>query len=415
MIAPSKLQRIGSARWNSHVKVVLFVVFLALLVPVGAHAQGFLASVSGIVNDPTGAVAPNAKVTATDIARGVAFTTTTNQDGVYFINNLIPSTYKVIAEAAGFQTYVLDQFPLQAKQDAKLNITLLLGTSTQTVEVSSQVQMVDPSNATLGGVVNNKSIVDLPIVNRNILTLMAIEPGVAPSTPNNYSSNFFTSAIRYSFNGGLESTSDFQQDGISILNQSDIPGIMGLTMLPSVEAIDEMRVQTNSYSASYGRSGGGITTMVTKSGTNSFHGDAYEFLRNNDLNANSFFSNRSGAAIAPLHEDQYGGTIGGPVIKNKTFFFFGFERDVNNAGAFSLFSVPTAAERQGDFSGDLNSAGQLKTIFNPMSTAPDPNNAGQFIRTPFPNNIIPASMMDPAGMKAATYWASPTLAGLVHN
>ncbi len=415
MIAPSKLQPIGSVRWNSHLKLVLFVVSLALVVPVGAEAQSFLASVSGIVNDPTGAVAPNAKVTATDIARGVAFTTTTNQDGVYFINNLIPSTYKVTAEAAGFQSYVLDQFPLQAKQDARLNITLLLGTSAQSVEVSSQVQMVDPSKLTLGGVVNNRSIVDLPIVNRNILTLMAIEPGVAPSTPNNYSSNFFTSAIRYSFNGGLESTSDFQQDGISILNQSDIPGIMGLTMLPSVEAVDEMRVQTNSYSASYGRSGGGITTMVTKSGTNAFHGDAYEFLRNNDLNANSFFSNRSGAAIAPLHEDQYGGAIGGPVIKNKTFFFFAFERDVNNAGAFSLFSVPTAAERQGDFSGDLNSAGQLKTIFNPMSTAPDPNNPGQFIRTPFPNNIIPASMMDPAGMKAATYWPSPGLPGLVNN
>jgi len=178
------------------------------------------------VNDPTGAVVPTVKVVATDTARGVSFTTTTNQDGVYLINNLIPSTYRVTVEAAGFQTYQLNSFPLTAKQEAVLNITLQLGTATQTVEVSSQVQMVDPSNATLGGVVNNTSIVDLPISNRNILVLMAIEPGVQPSTPNNYSSNFFTSAIRYSFNGGLESTSDFQQDGVSILNQSDIPGIM---------------------------------------------------------------------------------------------------------------------------------------------------------------------------------------------
>ncbi len=415
MISQRQSQRFSCLRSSPQARAVSIVLFLVLLAPAGAWAQSFLASVSGIVNDPTGAVAPNAKVTATDIARGVTFTTTTNQDGVYFINNLIPSTYQVTAEAAGFQTYVLDQFPLQAKQDAKLNITLQLGTATQTIEVSSQVQMVDPSNATLGGVVNNKSIVDLPIVNRNVLTLMAIEPGVAPSTPNNYSSNFFTSAIRYSFNGGLESTSDFQQDGISILNQSDIPGIMGLTMLPSVDAVDEMRVQTNSYSASYGRSGGGITTMVTKSGTNQFHGSAFEFLRNNDLNANSFFSNRSGAAIAPLHEDQYGGTIGGPVIKNKTFFFFAFERDVNNAGAFSLFSVPTAAERQGNFSGDLNSAGQVKSIYDPFSTVADPNNSGQFIRTPFPNNIIPPTRMDQAGMKAATYFPNSNLGGLVNN
>src|SRR5262249_56047875 len=114
--------------------------------------------------------------------------------------------------------------------------------------------MVDPSNATLGGLVNNKSIIDLPLVNRNVLTLMVIEPGVQPSTQNNYSSNFFTSAIRYSFNGGLESTSDFQQDGISILNQSDIPGIMGLTMLPSVDPVDEIRVQTTGYSPVYDRS-----------------------------------------------------------------------------------------------------------------------------------------------------------------
>ncbi len=400
---------------NTWVNVTLITLLSVLLAPESARAQSFLASISGIVSDQSGAVAPGVKVSATDTERNVAFTTTTNQDGVYFINNLIPSTYKVTAEAAGFQTYVMNSFPLEAKQEAVLNITLQLGTSAQTVEVSGQVQMIDPSNATLGGVVNNKSIVDLPIVNRNILTLMAIEPGVQPSTPNNYSSNFFTSAIRYSFNGGLESTSDFQQDGISILNQSDIPGIMGLTMLPSVDAVDEMRVQTNSYSASYGRSGGGITTMVTKSGTNGFHGTAFDFLRNNALNANSFFSNRSGANIAPLHENQFGGSIGGPIIKNKTFFFGVFERDINNAGAFSLFTVPTAAERAGDFSGALNAAGQLKTIYNPFSTTPDPNNAGQYLRTPFPDNIIPSSILDPVGVKAASYWPLPNLPGLTNN
>ncbi|MEO8127951.1 MAG: carboxypeptidase-like regulatory domain-containing protein [Bryobacteraceae bacterium] len=406
----------GPFRSNSYRILSLVAVgFLLLTTHRDARAQSFLASVSGIVSDPVGAVAPNVKVTATDISRGVSFTATSNQDGVYLINNLIPSTYKVTAEAPGFQTYVLSGFPLQARQEAGLNITLTLGASAQTVEVSSQVQMVDPSNATLGGVVNNKSIVDLPIINRNILTLMAIEPGVQPSTQNNYSSNFFTSAIRYSFNGGLESTSDFQQDGISILNQSDIPGIMGLTMLPSVDGVDEMRVQTNSYSASYGRSGGGITTMVTKSGTNAFHGTAFDFLRNNGLNANSFFSNRSGAKIAPLHENQFGGSVGGPIIKNKTFFFVVYERDINNAGAFNLFTVPTAAMRTGDFSGALNSAGQLKTIYNPFSTVPDPNNAGQFLRTPFPGNRIPANLIDKVGSNAATYWPAPNLPGLTNN
>lgn len=400
----------------SHIgEATLIVLWLALSGPRLMLAQTFQASVSGIVNDSSGGVVPRVKVTVTDTSRGVAFTATTNQDGVYLINNLIPSTYRVTAEAAGFSTYQLDSFPLTAKQEAVLNITLQVGATTQTVEVSSQVQMVDPSNATLGGVVNNKSIVDLPIINRNVLTLMAIEPGVQPSTQNNYASNFFTSAIRYSFNGGLESTSDFQQDGISILNQSDIPGIMGLTMLPSVDAVDEMRVQTNSYSASYGRSGGGITTMVTKSGTNTFHGTAFDFLRNNALNANSFFSNRSGAKIAPLHENQFGGSLGGPIIKNRTFFFGVLERNINNAGAFTLFTVPTAAERMGDFSGLQNAQGQQKTIYNPFSTVPDPNNPGQFLRTPFPGNIIPPSLLDPVGVKAASYWPAPNLPGLTNN
>src|SRR5260370_27601943 len=204
------------------------VLGLLLCAPGLMLAQSFQASVSGIVNDSSGAVVPRVKVTVTDSARGNNFTAVTNQDGVYLINNLIPSTYRVTAEAAGFSTYQLDSFPLTARQEAVLNISLQVGATNQTVEVSSQVQMVDPSNATLGGVVNNKSIVDLPIINRNILTLMAIEPGGHPSTQNNYSSNFFTSAIRYSFNGGLESTSDFHMRAISISNPTHTPAIIAL-------------------------------------------------------------------------------------------------------------------------------------------------------------------------------------------
>ena len=390
--------------------VSMFVLLLGL-VPATLFSQSFQASVSGIVTDPTGAVVPNVKVTVTDTERGVSFTTIGNQDGVYSINNLTPSTYTITAEAPGFQTHQITSFPLTARQEAVVNITLRLGATNQTVEVQAEAQMVDPSNATLGGVVNNKSIVDLPLVNRNVLTLMALEPGVQPSTPNNYQSNFFTSSIRYSFNGGLESTSDFQLDGVSILNQSDIPGIMGLTMLPSVDGVDEMRVQTNGYSAVYGRSGGGITTMVTKSGTNNLHGSAFEFVRNDALNANNFFSNRSGAKIAPLRMHQFGGSLGGPIIKNRTFIFGLYERNINNAGAFSLFSVPTAAERAGDFSQVYTQAGVQKTIYDPFSAVPDPNRPGQFIRSAFPGNIIPKSRMDPVGVNSVSYWPLPNLPG----
>ena len=276
-----------------------FVLSLILFAAVIAQAQTPLASVTGVVNDPSGAVVPNVKVTVTDIARGTPYTATTNAQGVYFIKDLIPSTYKVTAEASGFRTYVLDSFPLGQTQAAGLNISLQLGTANQTVEVTGKVQMVEPTSATLTGTVNSESVADLPLANRNVLTLMVLTPGVAPSTPNSYQSNFFTSAIRYQFNGGEESTNDFQVDGVSILNQSDIPGIMGLTMLPSVDSVQEVTVQTNDYSAAYGRSGGGITSMVSKSGTNQWHGDGYEFVQNTSLEANGFFSNASGGKIPP--------------------------------------------------------------------------------------------------------------------
>ena len=184
--------------------VSLFVLLLGL-VPSTLFCQSFQASVSGIVTDPTGAVVPNVKVTVTDTERGVSFSTIANQDGVYVINNLIPSTYTITAEAPGFQTHQLNSFPLTAKQEAVVNITLRLGATNQTVEVQGEAQMVDPSNATLGGVVNNKAIIDLPLVNRNVLTLMAIEPGVAPPL------RTITKATSSRARSGIRSTADWNR------------------------------------------------------------------------------------------------------------------------------------------------------------------------------------------------------------
>lgn len=397
---------------SRNIRAALIVLSLLLLGAVLAQAQTPLASVSGVITDPSGAVVPNVKVTVTDTERGEPFVTQTNQTGAYLVKDLIPSTYKITAEASGFRTYVLDTFPLTALQAAILNISLQLGTASQTVEVQAQAQMVEPSNATLGGLVNNATIEDLPLVNRNIVTLMTLLPGVTPSTPNSFSSTFFTSAVRYSMNGGMESTSEFELDGISFLNQSDIPGILGMSVLPSVESIQEFRVQTSDYSASYGRSGGGITTMVTKSGTNKFHGSGYEFLQNTAFESNSYPANAANSTIAPYHYDDYGFSVGGPVIKNKTFGFFSYERNLSHGGGFSQFSVPTAAERQGNFASDFNSKGQLITIYDPTTTAPDPANPGKYIRTAFPGNIIPTTEQDPVALKASTYWPAPNLPGL---
>jgi hypothetical protein len=399
---------------NSTLKIISIIFPLILFAAVVLQAQTPTASVSGIVSDPSGAVVPGVTVTVTDIERGEPFSTQTNASGVYFIKDLNPSTYKISAAASGFHTYVVDSFPLIAKQDAVLNITLQMGSVSQTIEVKSQVQMVEPSNATLSGYVQSKEIVELPLSNREVLTLMALEPGVAPSTPNSFNSTLFIYTNRFTVNGGQEDASDVELDGFPIVNQSDLSGIMAMSLLPTVDAIGGMKVQTNAYSAAYGRSGGGIATMVTKSGTNAFHGSAFEFLQNTSLIAGNFFSNRSGAKVSPLHQDQYGASLGGPVIKNKTFFFADYERLLSHVGAFTLFTVPTAAERLGDFSENYDPAGQLIQLYNPFSTAPNPSIPGTDIRTPIPgNNLnnIPGHSMDPVALKAISYYPMPNLPG----
>ncbi len=394
------------------IRSILTGFLLALVAAAFLDAQTPRASISGVVNDPSGSAIPGVKVTATDTERGESYQTLTNQTGFYRIPELIPSTYRITAEKPGFHKFLLDTFPLATQQGAVLNITLKLGSVMQQVVVTGQAQMVEPSNATLGGIVGNKAIVDLPLVNRNVFTLMALLPGVAPSLPNNDSSVFFTNPVRFSLNGGLESTSDIQLDGISALAQSNIPGIYASSALPSVDSIQEFRVQTNDYSAAYGRSGGGLVMMVTKSGTNAFHGDVYDFFRNDALDANGFFSNRSGGKPTPLQHNDYGATLGGPVIKNRTFFFASFEGVSEHAGAFSLFTVPTPAERQGDFSQDLNAKGQQRVIYDPFSTRLNPASPGTYIRDPFPGNVIPQSLLDPVALKAAAFYPQPNLPGL---
>jgi hypothetical protein len=255
-----------------------------------------MASISGIVSDPTGAVIAGAAITVKDLDRGVSYSAKSNETGFYLVPQLPPGRYQVTAEMTGFRTYVLDSFPLQTQQKASLNITLQVGVVTEKVEVAGSAQMVESTTATLSAVVENKKIIDLPLNIRNVYSLMRLVPGVFPSTPNS-DSDFFTSAHRYSINGGRESTTDVQLDGVSTLVQSDIPAIYGTSTEPSVESVQEFRVQTNTFSAEYGRSGGGLVTMVTKSGTNEFHGSLFEFLRNNKLDANSWQANRGGVPL----------------------------------------------------------------------------------------------------------------------
>lgn len=373
-------------------------------------AQTSRALISGIVTDGTGAAVVNAKITVTDTQRNLDYRTESNSSGVYRLIELTPGLYRVTVEAPGFRTYVLEALPLSTQQNATLNITLEVGSVSERVEVTATGPLLDASNATLSAVVENKKIIDLPLNNRNVYSLLKLVPGVTPSTPNQ-ESDFFTSTIRFSINGGKESVNDIQLDGVTAMVQSDIQGIYGASAIPSVEGIQEFRVQTNSYTAEYGRSGGGQVTMVTKSGSNEFHGSAFEFLRNSAMDAKQFFLNRSGGQKASFQQHQYGASIGGPIIKDRTFFFGLYERRLVKSGNFAQYTVPTAEQLQGDFSNTRNASGALRTIYDPFSTREDPANPGRHIRTPFPANRIPQTMFDPVAVKALELYPKPNQAG----
>jgi hypothetical protein len=382
---------------------------MAVFTP-AAHAQTIKASISGIVSDSTGAVLAGSKVTARDLDRGLTFSANTNETGFYLIPELNPGNYELTAEMAGFRTYVLDRLPLQTQQKATVNITMEVGMVTERVEVTGSAQMIESTSATLSSVVENKKIVDLPLNNRNVYSLLRLVPGVAPSTPNG-DSDFFTGAHRYSVNGGRESLTDVQVDGISALAQSDIPGIYASSANPSVEGVEEFRVQTNAFSSEYGRSGGGLVTMVTKSGANAFHGSLFEFLRNSKMDSNSWQANRAGSRLPSLQQNQFGGSAGGRIIKDKTFFFGVYEGKRINTSGFGQWTVPTALERQGDFSQTRNAAGNVRVVYDPFTTRPDPNRPGFYLRDPIPGNRIATTRIDPVSAKVIKYWPEPNQPG----
>ena len=394
----------------------LGLIFFAVIP--AAFSQTHTASISGIVTDSSGALVAGAAITITDIAKNTSFRTTTNESGFYVASELQPGTYSVKAEQSGFRTYILDSFPLSTQQKASVNIKLEVGQVTEQVQVTGEAQLVESASSTLGAIVENKRILDLPLNGRNIFNLAALVPGVFMVRQTTGIADTFT-ANRFIVNGGQESTSDILLDGVSATVSHNISTIPAVSAIPSVEGIQEFKIQTNAYSAEYGRSGGGIVTLVTKSGTNSFHGSVYEFLRNSVLDANNFFANRASRDLASFKRNQFGASFGGPVLfpkiyngKDKTFFFFDYEGQRILGANTAQHTLPTDRERRGDFSESYNANGNLRVIYDPLTTAPDPANPAQSIRTPFANNVIPTGRLDPVALKMQELYPLPNSPGL---
>jgi hypothetical protein len=336
-----------------------------VLLPAALVAQGYFGTVSGILTDSSAAVIQGAKVTLVDQQKGYRFTTTSDSEGRYLFVSIPPGLYSVTAERQGFQKTERTDIKLNVSENPTANLTLKVASTAQNVEVTAQTQSIDTEDAVTGQVIDRRLINNLPLIDRYLMDLTSLAPGITEADDQCSTSCTGTNFVS---NGSRQSSADILMDGATITNFEPNGGITNATYIPSPEAVEEFKVQQSNFSAEYGFSGASIVNVVTRSGTNSFHGSAYDFIRNTITDANDWFADRAGQPIPPVHRHDFGGTIGGPILKNKTFFFFDYEGlRASNMSAYSA-GVPSAAERTGDFGevcaangGSFNSSGMCSS------------------------------------------------------
>jgi hypothetical protein len=375
---------------------------LALFVGFAINAQTFTASVLGTITDPSGSAVPSATVTATNAATNVQAKTVTDQTGRYLLPTLQPGSYRIEAGAPGFKKYVHSNIELNVGQQIQIDIPMLVGEVTESVSVDSTVSAIETTSSSLGKVVSNRAILNLPLNSRNIYSLIFLTPGVAGSIGNNYNS------MSYSVNGARASMMDTLIDGATASHPT-VQGYSGISAFPSVDAIGEFKVMGANFPAEYGRSAGSVLNVVYKSGTNNFHGTAYEFLRNSALDANSFYNNLRNVPLASFKRSQYGGTLGGPIKKDRTFFMTSYEGLRQGSFSTRTSTVPTALQKSGNFTETYAGANNPVLIFDPFTTRAS---GTSFIRDPFPGNIIPVNRMDRVGQNYTKYYPAPNTQGV---
>lgn len=358
--------------------------------------QSFTGSVNGTVSDASGSAVVGASVVVTDRDRGTSFRGVADNSGRFVVTALPPGNYVLTVEAPGFKKFASGAFSVAVQEQRTISAQLEVGDVSTTVEVAGSAALVNTTISNLGQVIDNKYILQLPNLARNSMSLAYLTPGVVGSGGRRGDSN-----TNFSANGSRNSTSDVLIDGATVATVEQNSGITDLKFSPSVDVVQEFKMQTNFFSAEYGQTGGAVVNMVTRSGTNDFHGTGYYFMRDAKLNANDWFSNRAGRAIPSFHRDQLGGVLGGPVIRNKTFFFGAYEYTTQESPTSQQASLPTAEQRAGNFSQTFNASGQLMQVYDPFSTLT--NSAGAIVRQPLAGNIIPASRLNPVSVKALSF------------
>ena len=350
---------------------------------------------TGTVTDNSGAVIPGAQVTISNMGTGIEQSAQSNESGVYQFPNVVPGEYIVLIEAEGFKGFSQTGLSMETGFTRTVNAQLEVGDVTEVVTVEASVPLLDSATSSVGQFIEREQVMNMPLASRRSASLVRLMGNVS------YRSEDGGEQVpKFSMAGGRSQNQMWTLDGSVVQNMSI--GVQQLALNPPAESLQEFKAEQSNYSAEHGRSGGGFILMTTRSGTNDMHGAAYEFFRNDAMDSRSFFQDE----IAPLRYNIFGGSLGGPVKKNKAFFFFNYEGSRRRDGVtYSSDDVPVIAEKGGDFSG------RSSTLFDPLT--PSTSGSGRF--DPFPNNIIPTSRFDPLANEIVKLYPNPNASGAVNN
>ncbi len=387
-----------------------YAAVLAAMLSGALFGQALSGTVAGTVTDQAGAVIPGARVTLTN--EGTQFTraVVTNQSGQYVASSFPPGRIRLMVELPGFQRLVREGVELTAADTLTVNLQLQVGNVQQTIEVTGAAPLLQTQTATVSSLVTNQQIMEIPLNGRSFTQLLQLTPGVAAATPELTASGFGYRARAnqaVSIGGSQTGNNSYLVDGM----YNKELWLNGLVIVPTIDSIQEVRVMASNFSAEYGDAAGAVTVVQTKSGTNQFHGSLYEFLRNDKLDANSFFNNRQGVPKTAFRRNEFGGTIGGPVQRDKTFFFGDYQGIRRRQPTSSISTIPTVARMDMIRTGDFSGLGQQ--IYDPVTLAPGPNNTQ--VRAPFAGNRIPSNRIDPVAVKLINLLPEPQIAATTRN
>ena len=380
------------------------LVVACFLIAVPAVAQEFRGAIQGAITDPAGALIPNAKVTVTEASTGVATKSVSGSAGQYALLFLLPGNYDIAVEASGFKKFVRRSVHLGAGEHPVIDITLELGNSTQSVEVTADASLINSENASVGQAITTKEVEDLPLNGRTPLVLASLAMGViATGQPGLIHPFDSAGAAGWSIAGSPSQTNEILIDG-----SPDATWDGRLAYSPPTDAVEEVRVKAFDTDATFGHTSGGTLNQILKSGTNTLQGSAWEFNQPNSLAANNYFNNKAGLGNPVTHYNQYGITAGGPFVipklldgRNKIFWFFAWEGLKDSQPNTTFLSVLTRAERAGNFSA-------LAPIYDPYSAV---QNGTTITRTPYPGNII-TSPLSPVALAYLKLIPEPNIPGL---